>query len=202
MIFYKTREEIELIRESAQLVSRTLGMLAKEIKPGVTSLYLDKLAETFIRDHGAEPGFLGFNDYPNSLCTSLNEQVVHGIPNNKPLEDGDIISIDCGAKKNGYYGDHAYTFAVGEVAPDRLGHERDGDDDVVEPVLLEELDVALAVEPEERGHLAQARRGRIPPDALASTNIVDVMSTPFSPREMLTRVQDMIGAANRTQAIE
>lgn len=120
MIFYKTREEIELIRESAQLVSRTLGMLAKEIKPGVTSLYLDKLAETFIRDHGAEPGFLGFNDYPNSLCTSLNEQVVHGIPNNKPLEDGDIISIDCGAKKNGYYGDHAYTFAVGEVAPEIL----------------------------------------------------------------------------------
>ena len=115
-IKYKTREEIELMRESAQVVSRTLGLLAREIKPGVTPLYLDKLAEEYIRDNGAVPGFLGLYDFPNTLCTSVNEQVVHGIPNNKPLQDGDIISVDCGAVKNGFYGDHAYTFAVGEVS--------------------------------------------------------------------------------------
>ncbi len=120
MIYYKTREEIELIRESAQIVSKALGMLATEIKPGVTSLYLDQLAESFIRDHGGEPGFLGYNGFPNSLCTSVNEQVVHGIPNDKPLLEGDIISIDCGVKKNGFFGDHAYTFTVGEVAPEVL----------------------------------------------------------------------------------
>lgn len=116
-IYYKTIEEIELIRQSAQIVSRTLGMLATEVVPGVTPLALDKLAETFIRDQGAEPGFLGLYGYPNSLCTSVNEQVVHGIPTQKPLQSGDIISIDCGAKKNEFYGDHAYTFAVGEVSP-------------------------------------------------------------------------------------
>lgn len=120
MIIYKTREEIELIRKSALLVSKTLGMLAKEIKPGVTSLYLDQLSETFIRDHGGKPGFKGYNDYPNTLCTSVNEQVVHGIPNDKPLQEGDIISIDCGVKMNGFYGDHAYTFTVGEVKPEIL----------------------------------------------------------------------------------
>lgn len=118
MIHYKSIEEIELMRESALIVSRTLGLMAQEIKPGVTPLYLDKLAEEYIRDHGAEPGFLGLYDFPNTLCMSLNEAVVHGIPNNRPLEDGDIISIDCGAKKNGFYGDHAYTFEVGEVAPE------------------------------------------------------------------------------------
>jgi methionyl aminopeptidase len=116
MIHYKSIEEIELMRESALIVSKTLGLMAQEIKPGVTPLYLDKLAEEFIRDHGAEPGFLGLYDFPNTLCMSLNEAVVHGIPNNRPLEEGDIISIDCGAKKNGFYGDHAYTFEVGEVA--------------------------------------------------------------------------------------
>ncbi len=118
MIYYKTREEIEIIRESALLVSKTLGMLAKEVKPGVTPLHLDTLAEEFIRDHGGVPGFLGLYDFPNSLCTSVNEQVVHGIPNKRPLEEGDIISIDCGVLMNGYYGDHAYTFAVGEVSPE------------------------------------------------------------------------------------
>ncbi|MUP44286.1 type I methionyl aminopeptidase [Gramella sp. BOM4] len=116
MIIPKSREEIELMRESALIVSKTLGMLAPEIKPGVTTLELDKLAEEFIRDHGAEPGFLGLYDFPNSLCMSPNAQVVHGIPNNTPLQEGDIISIDCGAKKNGFYGDHAYTFPVGEVS--------------------------------------------------------------------------------------
>lgn len=118
MIHYKSIEEIELMRESALIVSKTLGLLAQEIKPGITPLYLDKMAEEFIRDHGAVPGFLGLYDFPNTLCMSLNEAVVHGIPNNRPLEEGDIISIDCGAKKNGFYGDHAYTFEVGEVAPE------------------------------------------------------------------------------------
>lgn len=116
MLNLKTAEEIELIRESALIVSKTLGMLAKEVQPGVTTLHLDALAETFIRDHGAEPGFLGLYDFPNTLCMSPNEQVVHGIPNDTPLKEGDIISIDCGALKNGFYGDHAYTFAVGEIS--------------------------------------------------------------------------------------
>ncbi len=118
MIKIKTPEEIELIRESALLVSKTLGMVASEIKPGVTTLHLDKLAEEFIRDHDAIPGFLGLYDFPNTLCMSPNAQVVHGIPTDKPLEEGDIISVDCGVLKNGFYGDHAYTFEVGEVAPE------------------------------------------------------------------------------------
>jgi len=116
MIIVKTAEEIELMRESALIVSKTLGMLAEEVKPGVTTLQLDAMAETFIRDHGAVPGFLGLYDFPNSLCMSPNAQVVHGIPNKTPLEEGGIISIDCGALKNDFYGDHAYTFEVGEVA--------------------------------------------------------------------------------------
>ena len=114
-IILKSFEEIELMRESAQLVSKTLGLLAKEIKPGITTLYLDKIAEEFIRDNDAEPGFLGMYDFPNTLCVSPNYEVVHGIPNKIPLEDGDIISIDCGVLKNGFYGDHAYTFKIGEV---------------------------------------------------------------------------------------
>ncbi|MFD2725461.1 type I methionyl aminopeptidase [Hyunsoonleella rubra] len=118
MIKVKTREEIELMRESALIVSKTLGEVAKAIQPGVTTLQLDKIAEEFIRDHGAVPGFLGLYDFPNTLCMSPNSQVVHGIPNNDPLVDGDIISIDCGALKNGFYGDHAYTFPVGEIAPE------------------------------------------------------------------------------------
>ena len=117
-IVLKTREEIELIRESALIVSKTLGVLASEIKPGVTTLALDQIAETHIRDLGAEPGFLGLYDFPNTLCMSPNAQVVHGIPNDVPLEEGDIISIDCGALKNGFYGDHAYTFAVGTLDPE------------------------------------------------------------------------------------
>ena len=116
MSIIKSLEEIELIQESAQLVSKTLGMLAKEIKPGINTLFLDNLAETFIRDHKAEPGFLGLYDFPNTLCISPNSQVVHGIPNNTPLQSGDIISVDCGAFKNGFHGDHAYTFEIGEVS--------------------------------------------------------------------------------------
>ena len=112
----KTSQEIECIRESALIVSKTLGMLAAELKPGISTLKLDGLAETFIRDHGAVPAFLGLYDFPNTLCVSPNTQVVHGIPNDTPLENGDIVSIDCGALKNEFYGDHAYTFAVGEIA--------------------------------------------------------------------------------------
>ncbi|MGB3149551.1 MAG: type I methionyl aminopeptidase [Maribacter sp.] len=115
MIKIKSAEEIELMRDSALIVSKTLGMIAGEIKPGVNALYLDKLAEQFIRDQGADPGFLGMYGFPNTLNMSPNAQVVHGIPNSEPLKDGDIISVDCGAIKNGYYGDHAYTFEVGEV---------------------------------------------------------------------------------------
>ncbi|MCJ7758971.1 MAG: type I methionyl aminopeptidase, partial [Gillisia sp.] len=118
MIILKSREEIELLRESALVVSKTLGMLASEVKPGVTTLRLDKLAEEYIREQGAVPGFLGLYDFPNSLCVSPNAQVVHGIPNETPLVEGDIISIDCGSIKNGFYGDHAYTFPVGEVTPE------------------------------------------------------------------------------------
>jgi methionyl aminopeptidase len=116
MIIQKTREEIELMRQSALIVSKTLGMIASEIKPGVTTLHLDKLAEEFIRDHGAIPGFLGLYDCPSTLLTSVNEEVVHGLPTNRPIEEGDIVSVDCGAILNEYYGDHAYTFEIGEVA--------------------------------------------------------------------------------------
>ena len=115
MSLIKTSEEIELIHESAQLVSKTLGMLASEIKPGINTLYLDNLAESFIRDHKGVPGFLGLYDFPNTLCISPNSQVVHGIPNKEIIKEGEILSIDCGVLKNGYYGDHAFTFTVGEV---------------------------------------------------------------------------------------
>lgn len=118
MIIPKTREEIELMRESALLVSKTLGMIAEEIKPGITTLQLDKMAETFIRDHNAVPGFLGLYGCPSTLLTSVNEQVVHGLPTNRPIEEGDIVSVDCGALKNDFYGDHAYTFEIGEVNPE------------------------------------------------------------------------------------
>lgn len=111
----KTAEQIELIRQSALIVSKTLGMLASEIKEGVTPKHLDTLAEAFIRDHNALPGFKGLYGCPSTLLTSVNEAVVHGLPTDIPLKNGDIISVDCGALKQGYYGDHAYTFVVGEV---------------------------------------------------------------------------------------
>lgn len=114
-IILKTDEEIEFMRDSNRLVGMTLGELSKHIKPGVTTLQLDRIAEEFIRDHGAVPTFLGYGGFPNSICTSVNENVVHGIPNNKPLEEGDVISIDCGTTKRGFCGDSAYTFCVGEV---------------------------------------------------------------------------------------
>jgi len=118
MIIYKTEAEIEMMREAALVVSKTLGEVAKVLKPGVTGLELDKIAEECIRDMGAVPGFLGLYDFPNTLCISPNAEVVHGIPKNKPFESGDIVSVDCGAILNGFYGDHAYTFGVGEVAPE------------------------------------------------------------------------------------
>ncbi|MBN1116247.1 MAG: type I methionyl aminopeptidase [Bacteroidales bacterium] len=118
MISIRTAEEIELLRESNLLVSKTLGELKKLIRPGVTTNELDKFAEEYIRDNNAKPGFLGFNGYPKTLCTSVNEQVVHGIPSDYVIKEGDIVSIDCGVLKNGYYGDTAYTFNVGEVKPE------------------------------------------------------------------------------------
>jgi methionyl aminopeptidase len=118
MVHIKTKEEIEIMRESAQVVSRTLGLIAEKIGPGVTPLELDKIAYDYIASQDAVPGFLGFNGFPNSLCISVNEAVVHGIPGDRPLQEGDIVSVDCGAVKNGFYGDHAYTFAIGEVKPE------------------------------------------------------------------------------------
>ena len=119
MIIYKSPEEIEIMREAAQVVSRTLGLVAKNIKPGVTPLELDKIAENYIRSQDAVPGFLGLYGCPNTLLTSVNDQVVHGLPTDTPLEDGDIVSVDCGAVYQDYYGDHAYTFEVGNVSEDK-----------------------------------------------------------------------------------
>lgn len=116
MIQLKTIEELRLMRESAQLVSKTLGLVAKEIKPGVTTNYIDKIAAEFIRDNRGEPAFLGMYGFPKNLCISPNSEVVHGIPNDNPLKEGDILSVDCGVYMNGFYGDHAYSFEVGEVA--------------------------------------------------------------------------------------
>lgn len=116
MIKLKNAEEIELLRENALLVSRTLAEVGKHIKPGVTTLELDKIAETFIRDHGAEPAFLGYGGFPFTLCLSVNETVVHGFASDYRLKEGDIISVDCGTKMKGYYGDSAYTFPVGEIS--------------------------------------------------------------------------------------
>ena len=115
-IVYKTAEEIELIRESSLLVAKTHGAIAGLIKPGVTTKELDRIAEEFIRDHGGVPAFKGYQGFPNTLCMSPNEQIVHGIPNESPLKDGDIISVDCGVLMNGFFGDSAYTYTVGEVA--------------------------------------------------------------------------------------
>lgn len=120
MIYYKTDEEIELIRISSLLVGKTLAEVAKHIKPGVTTLELDKIAETFIRDHKAIPGFKGYGGFPGTLCVSVNDVVVHGIPGKQTLQDGDLVSVDCGVILNGFYGDSAYTFAVGNVSEEVL----------------------------------------------------------------------------------
>ncbi|MCA1756839.1 MAG: type I methionyl aminopeptidase [Bacteroidales bacterium] len=119
MLHLKTEAEIELLRSSNQLVSKTLAELARIIKPGITTLDLDNLAEEYIRDNGAVPGFKGYNGFPNTLCTSVNDEVVHGIPSEYTLKEGDIVSIDCGVVLNGFYGDSAFTFAVGEISGEK-----------------------------------------------------------------------------------
>ncbi|MCB0787626.1 MAG: type I methionyl aminopeptidase, partial [Flavobacteriales bacterium] len=108
-------EEIALVKESSLLVGRTLAEVARHIRPGVSTLELDTIAESFIRDHGGVPAFKGYNGFAGSLCTSVNDQVVHGIPNEVPLPEGSIVSVDCGVKMNGFHGDSAYTFVIGEV---------------------------------------------------------------------------------------
>lgn len=120
MLYYKTQEEIELIRESSLLVSNTLAEVAKHIRAGISTLELDEIAEEYIRDHQGVPAFLNYNGFPNSLCISVNSQVVHGIPNETGLKDGDICSVDCGVLKNGFYGDSAYTFSIGDVSTETL----------------------------------------------------------------------------------
>jgi methionyl aminopeptidase len=118
MIYIKTDAEVELMREANQLVSKTLAEVAGHIRPGVTTLQLDSIAEEYIRDNGALPAFKGYAGFPKTLCTSVNDEVVHGIPSGYKLKEGDIISVDCGVILNGYYGDSAYTFPVGEVKPE------------------------------------------------------------------------------------
>jgi methionyl aminopeptidase len=120
MLYVKTDEEVGLLRESNLLVSRTLAEVASLIRPGITTISLDMVAESFIRDNGGQPAFKGYNGFPNTLCTSVNDEVVHGIPSGYVLKEGDIISIDCGVLLNGYYGDSAYTFPVGKVNDDVL----------------------------------------------------------------------------------
>jgi len=120
MIYYKSDEEIELLHKSSLLVGKTLAEVAGHLKPGVKTSLLDQVAETFICDHGAIPGFKNYRGYPATLCVSINDQVVHGIPGEREIIDGDVVSIDCGCIQNGYYGDSAYTFGVGNVADENL----------------------------------------------------------------------------------
>jgi methionyl aminopeptidase len=138
-LYYKTNEEIELIRESSLLVSKTHAEVAKAIQPGIATMELDRIAEEFIRDNGGVPAFKGYNGFPSTLCISTNEQVVHGFPGKYELKDGDIISVDCGVVKNGYYGDSAYTFAVGEVKPEVLSLLR-----VTKECLYKGIEMAVA----------------------------------------------------------
>ena len=118
-IYYKSPEEVELIRESSLLVSKTLAEVAKVIGPGVTTKYLNTIAETYIKDNGAIPAFLNYNGFPYSLCISPNEQVVHGFPGDYVIQEGDLISVDCGVIKNKFFGDSAYTFSIGEISAER-----------------------------------------------------------------------------------
>lgn len=118
MIFYKTKEEIELIRQSGLVLGKAHGEVAKHVKPGVKTRDLDKIAEEYIRDHGGVPSFKGYKKFPGSLCISVNEAVVHGIPGEYELNEGDLISIDCGVCLNGFHSDSAYTYAVGDISPE------------------------------------------------------------------------------------
>ena len=124
MIYYKTKDEVELIRKSSLLVSDTLALIAGMIKPGITTLELDKKAEEFIRDNGAKPSFLGYRGFPNTLCISVNDMVVHGIPSKNEIKEGDVVSVDCGVYKNGFHGDSAFTFLIGEVTLDAVNLAR------------------------------------------------------------------------------
>ncbi len=120
MIYLKTKEEIAQIRKSCLLVSKTLALVAEKIQPGITTLELDQIAETFIRNNDAIPAFKGYQGFPKTLCTSINEVVVHGIPSNDEIKDGDIISVDCGVLKDGFYGDSCYTFLVGNISEEKV----------------------------------------------------------------------------------
>lgn len=120
MIYYKTNDEVELIRKSSLLVSDTLALIAGIIKPGITTLELDQQAEAFIRDNNAQPSFKGYRGFAHTLCISVNEEVVHGIPSKREIKNGDVVSVDCGVFKNGFHGDSAYTFLVGEVTREAI----------------------------------------------------------------------------------
>ncbi len=160
MIYLKSDEEIELLRNSNLIVAKTLAELAKIIAPGVTTLQLDKRAEEFIRDNGGVPNFLGYGGFPGSICTSVNDQVVHGIPSDKVvLKEGDIVSVDCGVLKDGFNGDSAYTFCVGEVDPDTISLLRTtkeslykGIEQAVEGKRIGDIGFAVQTYCEERGY--------------------------------------------------
>ena len=159
MIYLKTDEEIELMRISNQIVAKTLAEVCKNIRPGVTTLQLDAIAETFIRDNGATPTFLGYNGFPNTLCVSVNDVVVHGIPSNYALKEGDVVSVDCGAEVNGFHGDSCYTFCVGEVSEEVKALLRTtkeslykGIEKAVDGMRLGDVSFAIQSHCEERGY--------------------------------------------------
>ena len=159
MIYLKTDEEIELMRISNQIVAKTLAEVCKNIRPGVTTLQLDAIAEAFIRDNGATPTFLGYNGFPNTLCVSVNDVVVHGIPSNYALKEGDVVSVDCGAEVNGFHGDSCYTFCVGEVSEDVKALLRTtkeslykGIEKAVDGMRLGDVSFAIQSHCEERGY--------------------------------------------------
>ncbi|HLO38089.1 MAG: type I methionyl aminopeptidase [Chitinophagales bacterium] len=139
MIYYKTTDEIKLIRESSLLVSETLALMAGLIKPGITTLELDEKAEAFIRDNGARPSFKGYRGFAHTLCISVNEEVVHGIPSKREIKNGDVVSVDCGVYKNGYHGDSAYTFLVGDVTMDAVNLAR-----VTKECVFKGIEMAIA----------------------------------------------------------
>ncbi|MBA3828879.1 MAG: type I methionyl aminopeptidase [Taibaiella sp.] len=151
MINIRTHDEIELIRKSALMVTATLTEVAKFLKPGITTASVDKMAEEYIRSNGGSPSFKGYNGYPYALCISVNEQVVHGFPGAYELKDGDIVSVDCGVFMNGFHGDHAYTFAIGNVKPEVLKLLRITKESLVRGILQAKAenrvgDISFAVE--------------------------------------------------------
>jgi methionyl aminopeptidase len=139
MVHYKNAEEIELMRQSALMVSRTHAEVAAVIRPGITTAAMDKLAETYIRDNGGVPAFKGYRGFPATLCISINDEVVHGIPGNREIKDGDVVSVDCGVCKDKYFGDAAYTYAIGDVQEDSLKLLR-----ITEEALYKGIEKAMA----------------------------------------------------------